>query len=215
MEEDGLLTIELDNYTVNVDNDDLAYSISGQSEIVGFSLSGSELLLAGNPDLFGQASYTIDVSDGDSTISATLDVKIKSVPDLPTVDISTIDVDGNTVSVLWTISDKDGEMGLVYSVKLGNQSIEVGTECTGTSLLTCLTTSMTPEVGFHTIEVKVWDSGAEVWSNTVSQEFEVVASSNSRDNAESEIDVGEWILPIGLGLIILLLLGYMVLSRRN
>ena len=215
MEEDGLLTIELDNYTVNVDNDDLVYSISGQSEIIGFSLSGSELLLAGNPDLFGQASYTIDVSDGDSTISATLDVKIKSVPDLPTVDISTIDVNGNTVSVLWTISDKDGEMGLVYSVKLGNQSIEVGTECTGSSLLTCLTTSMTPEVGFHTIEVKVWDSGAEVWSNTASQEFEVVASSNSQDNAESEIEVGEWILPIGLGLVILLLLGYMVLSRRN
>ena len=76
MEEDGLLTIELDNYTVNVDNDDLVYSMSGQSEIIGFSLSGSELLLAGNPDLFGQASYTIDVSDGDSTISATLDVKI-------------------------------------------------------------------------------------------------------------------------------------------
>ncbi|MCH2435399.1 MAG: cadherin-like domain-containing protein [Candidatus Poseidoniaceae archaeon] len=162
MDEDGLLTIELGNYTVNVDNDDLVYSISGQSDIIGFSLSGSELLLAGNPDLFGQASYTINVSDGNSTISATLDVKINSVPDLPFVDISTIDVDGNTVSVLWTISDKDGEMGLVYSVKLDNQSIEVGTECTGVSLLTCLTTSMTPEVGIHTIEVKVWDSGAEV-----------------------------------------------------
>jgi hypothetical protein len=215
MEEDGLLTIELDNYTVNVDNDDLVYSISGQSDIIGFSLSGSELLLAGNPDLFGQASYNIDVTDGNSTISTTLEVKIKSVPDLPTVDISTIDVDGNTVSVLWTISDKDGEMGLVYSVKLDNQSIEVGTECTGSSLLTCLTTSMTPEVGLHTIEVKVWDSGAEVWSNTVTQEFEVVASSNSQDNAESELEVGEWILPIGLGLVILLLLGYMVLSRKN
>ena len=215
MDEDGLLTIELNNYTVNVDNDDLVYSISGQSDIIGFSLSGSELLLAGNPDLFGQASYNIDVTDGNSTISATLEVKIKSVPDLPTVDISTIDVDGNTVSVLWTISDKDGEMGLVYSVKLDNQSIEVGTECTGSSLLTCLTTSMTPEVGLHTIEVKVWDSGAEVWSNTVTQEFEVVASSNSQDNAESEIEVGEWILPIGLGLVILLLLGYMVLSRKN
>ena len=215
MDEDGLLTIELNNYTVNVDNDDLVYSISGQSDIIGFSLSGSELLLAGNPDLFGQASYNIDVTDGNSTISATLEVKIKSVPDLPTVDISTIDVDGNTVSVLWTISDKDGEMGLVYSVKLDNQSIEVGTECTGSSLLTCLTTSMTPEVGLHTIEVKVWDSGAEVWSNTVTQEFEVVASSNSQDNAASEIEVGEWILPIGLGLVILLLLGYMVLSRKN
>ncbi len=215
MDEDGLLTIELNNYTVNVDNDDLVYSISGQSDIIGFSLSGSELLLAGNPDLFGQASYNIDVTDGNSTISATLEVKIKSVPDLPTVDISTIDVDGNTVSVLWTISDKDGEMGLVYSVKLDNQSIEVGTECTGSSLLTCLTTSMTPEVGLHTIEVKVWDSGAEVWSNTVTQEVEVVASSNSQDNAASEIEVGEWILPIGLGLVILLLLGYMVLSRKN
>ncbi len=215
MEEDGILTINLDNYTVNVDNDNLVYSISGQSEIIGFSLSGSELILAGNPDLFGLASYTIDVSDGDSNISATLDVKIKSVPDLPTVDISTIDVDGNTVSILWTISDKDGELGLVYFVKLDNQSIEVGTECTGTVLLTCLTTSLTPAVGMHSIEVKVWDSGAEVWSNTVSQEFEVVTTTNSQDDAESEIEVGEWILPIGLGLVVLLLIGYMVLSRRD
>ena len=215
MEEDGILTINLDNYTVNVDNDNLVYSISGQSELIGFSLSGSELILAGNPDLFGLASYTIDVSDGDSNISATLDVKIKSVPDLPTVDISTIDVDGNTVSILWTISDKDGELGLVYFVKLDNQSIEVGTECTGTVLLTCLTTSLTPAVGMHSIEVKVWDSGAEVWSNTVSQEFEVVTTTNSQDDAESEIEVGEWILPIGLGLVVLLLIGYMVLSRRD
>ena len=42
-----------------------------------------------------------------------------------------------------------------------------------------------------------------------------LAVNNSQDNAESEIELGEWILPIGLGLVILLLLGYMVLSRKN
>ena len=215
MEEDGVLIVNLDNFTVNVDDDILSYSINGQSEIIGFSISGSELVLAGNPDMFGLASYTIDVNDGDSTISANLDVRIKSVPDLPTVGISSIDVDGNTVSILWTISDKDGELGLVYSVKLDNQSIEVGTECTGNVLLTCLTTSMTPGVGSHTIEVKVWDSGAQVWSNTMSQDFEVETTSIPQDDTESEIEVGEWILPIGLGLVVLLLIGYMVLSRRD
>jgi len=74
---------------------------------------------------------------------------------------------------------------------------------------------MTPAVGSHTIEVKVWDSGAQVWSNTISQDFEVVTTSIPQDDAESEIEVGEWILPIGLGLIVLLLIGYMFLSRRD
>ena len=215
MDEDGVLTVNLDNYTVNVDDDILVYTISGQSEIIGYSLSGNELILAGNPDLFGVASYTINVSDGLNSSSSTLNVKINSVPDLPTVGISTIDVDGNTVSVLWTISDRDGNIGLVYSVNMNNQSIELGTECTGTILLTCLTTAVTPSVGVHTVDAKVWDSAAQVWSNNASQEFEVVTNSNSQDDAESEVEIGEWVLPIGLGLVVLLLIGYMLLSRKD
>ena len=192
-----------------------SYTITGQSEILGYSLAGSELLLAGNPDLFGIASYTIEVSDGLNSTSAVFNVKVNSVPDLPTVAISSIDVERNLVSILWTISDKDGNTGLVYSVNFDNQSIEQGTECTGTVLLTCLTTTKATLDGFYTAEVKVWDSNAQQWSNTALQEIEVIPQVETKDDSESEIEIGEWVLPIGLGLVLLLLVGYMLQSKKD
>tara|TARA_B100000700_G_scaffold173750_1_gene191963 strand:+ start:5019 stop:7460 length:2442 start_codon:yes stop_codon:yes gene_type:complete len=215
MDEDGVHTLNLDNYTINVDDDILTYTISGQSDLLGYSLAGSELMLVGNPDLFGSATYTINVSDGLNYSSATLDVKINSVPDLPTVSISSIDIDANSISILWTISDNDGNAGLVYSVTFAGESIELGTECTGTKLLTCLTTTKVGPVGIFTIEAKVWDSHAQEWSNTASQDVEIEEKTDSQDDASSEISIGEWVLPVGLGLIVLLLVGYMVQSRKD
>lgn len=214
-DEDETLSIDLDNYTINVDDDILSYTITGQSDILGYSLAESELLLAGNPDLFGTASYTIEVSDGLNSTSAVFNVKVNSVPDLPTVAISSIDVEINLVSILWTISDKDGNTGLVYSVNFDNQSIEQGTECTGTVLLTCLTTTKATLDGFYTAEVKVWDSNAQQWSNTALQEIEVIPQVETKDDSESEIEIGEWVLPIGLGLVVLLLIGYMLQSKKD
>jgi len=214
-DEDGTLSINLDNFTINVDNDVLSYTITGQSDILGYSLAGSDLLLAGNPDQFGTATFTIEVSDGSNSTSAVFSVKVNSVPDLPTVAISSVDVDGNLVSILWTISDNDGKTGLVYSVKFDNKSIEQGTECTGSVLLTCLSTTKATLDGFYTAEVKVWDNNAQQWSNNDTLEIEVVPKVETKDDSESDIEIGDWVLPIGLGLVALLLIGYMFQSRKN
>jgi uncharacterized integral membrane protein len=37
----------------------------------------------------------------------------------------------------------------------------------------------------------------------------------SQDEAESEVAIGDWVLPIGLGLIVILLGGYLILSKRE
>ena len=214
-DEDETLSIDLDNFTINVDNDVLSYTITGQSDILGYSLAGSDLLLAGNPDQFGTATFTIEVSDGSNSTSAVFSVKVNSVPDLPTVAISSVDVDGNLVSILWTISDNDGKTGLVYSVKFDNKSIEQGTECTGSVLLTCLSTTKATLDGFYTAEVKVWDNNAQQWSNNDTLEIEVVPKVETKDDSESDIEIGDWVLPIGLGLVALLLIGYMFQSRKN
>ena len=214
-DEDETLSIDLDNFTINVDNDVLSYTITGQSDILGYSLAGSDLLFAGNPDQFGTATFTIEVSDGSNSTSAVFSVKVNSVPDLPTVAISSVDVDGNLVSILWTISDNDGKTGLVYSVKFDNKSIEQGTECTGSVLLTCLSTTKATLDGFYTAEVKVWDNNAQQWSNNDTLEIEVVPKVETKDDSESDIEIGDWVLPIGLGLVALLLIGYMFQSRKN
>ena len=214
-DEDETLSIDLDNFTINVDNDVLSYTITGQSDILGYSLAGSDLLFAGNPNQFGTATFTIEVSDGSNSTSAVFSVKVNSVPDLPTVAISSVDVDGNLVSILWTISDNDGKTGLVYSVKFDNKSIEQGTECTGSVLLTCLSTTKATLDGFYTAEVKVWDNNAQQWSNNDTLEIEVVPKVETKDDSESDIEIGDWVLPIGLGLVVLLLIGYMFQSRKN
>jgi hypothetical protein len=215
MNEDGVLVLDLENFTIDVDGDDLIYEISGSSEIVGFSLAGSELVFAGNPDLFGISQFTVNVSDGSSNSSMNLVIDTKSIPDLPVVGISTIDVDGNTISILWTISDKDGGAGLIYSVTFAGESIEQGTECIGDKLLTCVTNTATGPEGTYTIEVKVWDGVAQEWSNTATKDVEVENVVIPQDDAESELAIGDWVLPIGLGLMVILLAGYLILSKRE
>ena len=215
MDEDGVLILDLDNFTIDVDDDNLVYEVTGSSEIVGFSLAGSELVFAGNPDLFGISQFTINVSDGSSNSSMNLIVDTKSIADLPVVGISTIDVDGNTISILWTISDKDGGAGLIYSVTFAGESIEQGTECIGDKLLTCVTNTATGPEGTYTVEVKVWDGVAQEWSNTATKDVDVQKVVIPQDDAESEVAIGDWVLPIGLGLIVVLLAGYLILSKRE
>ena len=214
-DEDETTTLNLDNFTINVDDDLLTYTITGQSEILGFSLSGSELTFAGNPNLFGTASYNLTVNDGQNSTSTTLNVEVNSVADLPTVSISSVDVDGDLVSILWTISDNDGNTGLVYSVMFDNRSIEQGTSCTGTVLLTCLSDTRSTSVGTFILEVKVWDNVAQEWSNTATKEVTISPQAETKDDSESELEIGEWVLPIGLAVIVLLLLGYMLQSRKK
>ena len=158
---------------------------------------------------------TLLMSVMDNSSSTQLNIEIISVPDLPTVSIQSVDISGNVMSLLWTISDQDGNEGLIYSVTFANNSIEQNTECTGSVLLTCLTSTNTNQEGIFVLEVKVWDGIAQVWSNVVSQEVEISKPVITTDESESELPIAEWLLPIGLGIVVILLLAYMVMTRRD
>ena len=193
----------------------MTFTIEGDSEILDYSLSAGDLLLVPAQDMHGSVILTMSVSDGANLTSAQLNINIKPIPDLPTVSISSLDYSGNVLSVLWTISDKDGNEGLIYSVKFANNSIEQNTDCTGTVLLTCLTTSNTNQIGTFEVEVKVWDGNAQVWSNVDTQEIDLVPATNTNDDSESEIVISDWLLPIGLGIVVILLLGYMLITKKE
>ena len=165
--------------------------------------------------MHGLVIYTINVSDGFSSSSADFSITIKEIPDLPTVSISSLDYSGDILSILWTISDQDGDDGLIYSVKLANNSIEQNTECFGDVLLTCLTTTNTNQFGIFEVEVKVWDGNALEWSSVDTKEIELIPAGNAVDESASDILIGDWLLPIGMGIVLVLLLGYMVMSGRE
>ena len=215
LDEDSVRIINLENFTINVDDDQLQFTIDGQSELIEYSLSGTELTIVPKPNLFGDATYTLNVSDGYNSTTATLNININSVPDLPIVGISSIDHSGNVLSILWTISDEDGDAGLIYSVMFANNSIEQNTDCTGSTLLTCLTTTNTNQEGTHTVEVKVWDGNAQQWSNVASGEIKIESMRNVVEESDSGLELGEWIIPVGAGIILLLLVGYVTISRRD
>ena len=65
----------------------------------------------------------------------------------------------------------------------------------------------------YTVEVKVWDNVAQVWSNNVTQEIVVQQEITTQEVAESD-SISDWILPIGLGLVAILLIAYLIQSRR-
>ncbi len=217
MDEDEVIIINLLNYTIDVDDDVLVYEITGISEIVGVSLTGSELIIAGNPDLFGSSQFELNVSDGSSSSTMTLIINTKSQPDLPIVEIASVSVIGDSISVLWTISDADGDLGLLKSVTFAGESIETGTTCTGDILLTCVTDYRrnSSADGVFTLEVKVWDSHAQEWSNTASKDVEIKAIVVLQDESESELNIGNWVLPMGIGLLVILLAGYLIQSRKD
>lgn len=215
MDEDGVVSIELENYTIDVDDDAISYEITGSSDIVGYSLSPSEVVFAGNPDMFGESEFTLNVSDGSNSDSMTLIITTNSVPDLPTVAISSISILDETISITWTISDADGDIGLLNSVTFAGGSIEQGTECTGANLMTCVTNTERTLEGTYTVEAKVWDSHAQEWSNTATQDVTLTKIETVQDVAESESQIGDWVLPIGLGLLVILLGGYLIQSRKS
>ncbi|MBT4982748.1 MAG: hypothetical protein HOM47_02360 [Euryarchaeota archaeon] len=215
MDEDGVVSIDLDNYTIDVDGDVISYEITGSSEIVGYSLATNELVIAGNPNMFGVSQFNLNVSDGSNSDNMTLIITTNSVPDLPTVTISSVSTLGDTISILWTIEDVDGDTGLVKSVTFAGESIELGTECTGIELMTCITDTKRGPDGIYTVEAKVWDGHAQEWSNTATQDVELTKVETVADDTESEIAIGDWVLPIGLGIFVTLLAGYLIQSKKK
>ena len=68
---------------------------------------------------------------------------------------------------------------------------------------------------FFEVEVKVWDGNAQVWSNVVTEEIELVPATKTNDNSQSETTISDWLLPIGLGIVVILILGYMVMTKKE
>ena len=92
MLEDSNLVLDIANYTIDVDGDDLVYSINGQSEIVDVLLDDSVLTIIGKPNMNGVSEFTLNVTDGGNFSNMVIRVNTQSVADLPTVAISSNNV---------------------------------------------------------------------------------------------------------------------------
>ena len=216
MNEDSTLTIDFSEYSIDVDNEVLVYNIVGELSLITYSLNGDVLTIYGNDDAFGSQSFTVTVEDASSNDSMEFNLMIMPVADPPIVQISSIDTRYTGVDILWTISDSDGSEGHIQSVTLNGEPIGFITECSGDKYITCLTeyefTNQT--VGYYTVEVKVWDGFANVWSNIAFQNIEIVEPKVVEDNAESGGLDSATIQLIALFLIIVGLIAYLLQSKK-
>ena len=217
MDEDSILVVDLSDYSIDVDEESLSYEIVSNFSLVTYSLNGDILTIYGNDNAYGSESFSVNVADSSSNDSMVFDLMIMPIPDIPIVQISSIDTTEIGVSILWTVSDSDGSQGHVKTVTLAGESIGFDTECNGDTYITCLTEYrfQNQTAGFYTVEVKVWDGYAEVWSNVDFQNIEIVEKKVENDQVESSV-FDSSILQIGtILLIVILLVVYTIQSKKN
>ena len=217
MDEDSILVVDLSDYSIDVDEESLSYEIVSNFSLVTYSLNGDILTIYGNDNAYGSESFSVNVADSSSNDSMVFDLMIMPIPDIPIVQISSIDTTEIGVSILWTVSDSDGSQGHVKTVTLAGESIGFDTECNGDTYITCLTEYrfQNQTAGFYTVEVKVWDGNAEVWSNVDFQNIEIVEKKVENDRVESSV-FDSSILQIGtILLIVILLVVYTIQSKKN
>jgi hypothetical protein len=208
LDEDGADTFDLSTITMDVDDDILEYTITGQSNISSVGISGTILTYAGSPNMYGESEYIVNVSDGTSSAYLELTLVVNSVADLPTIAITSFSVIEQDVAMLWVISDEDGLKNLVFNITFDEGEVQHETICSGETQITCSTSFTRPgqDSGIKRIEVMVWDSHAQQWSNSVYQDYDFREPAPKIEVTDSQSNLGEWTLPVGLGVIVLLLI---------
>jgi len=207
LDEDDALTISISDIVLDVDGDDLQYSLNGSSDLLAVTLSGHNLIIAGHLNEHGfSQGYSLVVDDGNSNVTGILSITIEPVVDLPIISITSLSSREGQISMLWVIDDADGLNGLIHNITYEGDSINHQTDCIGERYITCSTVYKYPanHTGWKKIEVSVWDTYAQEWSNI---DFENVEIEEVKPIAEDQSsgEIPQWVLPVGLGVIALLL----------
>ena len=124
--EDGTITIDLDGLVSDVDGPSLTITV-GDASSGTTTIADGVVTYAPAGDYNGPASFDYTVSDGEFTATATVDVTVEAVNDLPVAVADMLELDENTsmtVDVLANDTDVDGDTLSVKSVGLaGNGDV--------------------------------------------------------------------------------------------
>ncbi|MCD6384041.1 MAG: hypothetical protein J7L88_06230, partial [Thermoplasmata archaeon] len=85
MEEDSSTSVDLTDLFSDPDDEKLSYTYTGNSNIL-VSIEGDILLLTPKENFFGEESFTVIASDGESSTEISVIVEVLSVNDLPVLE---------------------------------------------------------------------------------------------------------------------------------
>ena len=163
--EDESIILDLRDFAYDIDGDSLTWSIEGvESSKCNFVIAGNDLMVNVKPDKYGTCnSQNLNVTDGTTTYSATLNVTIAPQPDLPSITIGNVNlIDKTAATVQWDLIDLDEEQQADVSFYLENILQNVTSSCTNDEthhISICVTMLVLPEQhdGNITITIRVTD----------------------------------------------------------
>jgi len=126
--------IEMTLTAIDYDNDALSFSIIGENvDEVDCNIEGDKITIDGADDWAGDATCTVQVSDGDLTDEQTFNIHVNDLNDGPRIDsyspsgpivlmentdelfsVSASDVEGSSLTITWFLDDVEVESGTSY-----------------------------------------------------------------------------------------------------
>ena len=159
------MVLDLRDFAYDLDEDLLTWKIEGvESSKCSFVIAGNDLMINLKSDKYGSCnSQRLNVSDGNSHYSATLNVTIAPQPDLPTIVIGNVNlIDKTAATVQWDLIDLDEELQADVSFSLENIPQNITSSCNYDAtphVYKCVAMLVLPEQhdGNITITIRVTD----------------------------------------------------------
>lgn len=161
LDEDGSIALNLSQMAWDIDNDVLFWTISDNSPNVDVIRAASQILISGSLDYFGiDSTVYLNVSDGEITHTATMNITVLALPDAPAVTIKELNpVDDRSGGLMWWVYDPDGSVPSEANISINGTQLEnLSHSCSfdaAASTNRCLTFLEYPSDANGTVELRV------------------------------------------------------------
>lgn len=159
--EDDALALNLSEMAWDIDGDVLFWTIYDSSANVDVVRAASQILISGTMDYSGfDGSVFLNVSDGEMTHSALLNITVVAQPDAPLVTIKELNaVDDRSGGLMWWVYDPDGAIPSEANISVNGTMLEnLSHSCSfdsSSSTNRCLTFIEYPSDANGTVEIRV------------------------------------------------------------
>ena len=226
IDEDNSTALNLSEMAWDIDGDVLFWTIADSSSNVDVVRAASQILITGAMDYAGlETSVYLNVSDGEVTHTAKLNITVLPLPDAPVVTIKELNpIDDRSGGLMWWVYDPDGPVPSEANVSVNGTNLENLTHsCSfdaSTSTNRCLTFIVYPTDANGTVELRVAVLDPDLDIESASYILVNLTSSTQDDSTTPTTDSSRSALPlttVGLvgGLLLVLAVLLVALARRK
>ncbi len=227
VDEDASVALNLSDMAWDLDGDVLFWTIDDGSINVNVVRAASQIIVSGEVDYAGfDTNVYLNVSDGQNTHSAIMNITVVNQPDAPVVTIKELTpVDDRSGGLMWWVYDPDGSVPSEANISVnGSMLPNLSHSCSFdglTSTNRCLTFLEYPAEANGTVQIRVAVMDGDL--GTESASYLTVNLSNAVTDLppQTNIDLADGALPlttvglIGGIVVVLILLAVFVIRRQD